>query len=1041
MIRRIVNTVVCLGLLLLPPHSSQAQPEQTSRELPGLHVLRSDEQGVRLELAVPDYQITWETRGGEDYHSLQVPGAQLSAAPGEPELPYFSALIGVPSGVAVELRLLENDMVRLAGQFKLPNAPHPAALEEDFQPGRLVYKAGEPDGQSSSTPEELSPGVAARLGEPAWLRDQRVVRVEVYPFQYDRSQQVLLWHRNLQIELIFSGRGVGGSSLEPPSSASAAEAHFEAVLQSAVLNYASARAWRGIPQFPSPLLPASNLQSLGPRYKIVIDHDGLYRLTYAALKTAGLPVDSLDPSTFTMSSQGRAVTIYVHDSDANPAKFSAGEYIDFYGQKFRGDILAARYAFEDDDWPAFGSWQPRLNAAMFEKYTDENVYWLLFGGVPGLRMVDVNGTPQASTPVPSHFYDTVRAEESHEWWTWHFTGEDTWFWEYAQVSGSTPVVTHTYTVNLEGVAAVDLPATVRGEVVARQNSPVINPDHSTAFYLNNRSTPVEKKTWDGLVRHVFSGQVAQADLREGANTLRFVVEKIPNLASDRIAFDWFEIEYARQFRATADQLIFGRPEWGTLSKYQVTNFASNSVFVYDITDPFSPRRITGQVVTPVSGGYRVDFEGSHPGEGSYIVAGAGGLQSPKSISYYNPPDLFSPSNAADYLIITHAAFSDAVQALANFRAAQGLRTRVVDVADLYNEFNDGIYHPLAIKNFLAYTFAHWQPPAPSYVLLVGNGHWNFKGYTGPANYWSVPIYMPPHLVWVDPWQGEVDSANRLANIVGTDILPDLAIGRLPVDTLDQLNAAISKTIAYEQAGWNPAQKSWQKRLLFIADNVPDPAGDFVMFSNSIISETIPLHYDVDRVYLNHLGCPPGGAGSCPAATTAIVAVLNNTGALFVNYIGHGADERWAHEAIFKTTAVTGDQDDPAKNNILLLSNSDRLPVVLSMTCLDGYWIHTLPNKISLAVELVRAPDRGAVATFSPTGLGVASGHDVLNRGFFNAVFRAGTPKLGLASIAAKLALYGTGYHFDLIDTFTIFGDPALRMQVTYHQYLPLLGKE
>jgi hypothetical protein len=69
-------------------------------------------------------------------------------------------------------------------------------------------------------------------------------------------------------------------------------------------------------------------------------------------------------------------------------------------------------------------------------------------------------------------------------------------------------------------------------------------------------------------------------------------------------------------------------------------------------------------------------------------------------------------------------------------------------------------------------------------------------------------------------------------------------------------------------------------------------------------------------------------------------------------------------------------------------------------------------------------------------LGVAQGHDVLNSGFYDAVYLNGVQTLGWAAIAAKLDVFQSGSHFDLIHTFTVFGDPALKIPVTHFVFLP-----
>jgi hypothetical protein len=166
-------------------------------------------------------------------------------------------------------------------------------------------------------------------------------------------------------------------------------------------------------------------------------------------------------------------------------------------------------------------------------------------------------------------------------------------------------------------------------------------------------------------------------------------------------------------------------------------------------------------------------------------------------------------------------------------------------------------------------------------------------------------------------------------------------------------------------------------------------------------------------------------GSAALANQSLKQALNVSGAALLNYIGHAAIDGWANEDIF----INSDIQD--------LNNGSMLPVVLSMDCLDGYWLY--PSQSSLIEELLRAENKGAVSTFSPTGLGVATGHDALQRGFYDAVFNQGIKELGPATLAAKLSLYASGSNYDLLHTFTVFGDPALRMHIPEPPvYLPIL---
>jgi hypothetical protein len=160
--------------------------------------------------------------------------------------------------------------------------------------------------------------------------------------------------------------------------------------------------------------------------------------------------------------------------------------------------------------------------------------------------------------------------------------------------------------------------------------------------------------------------------------------------------------------------------------------------------------------------------------------------------------------------------------------------------------------------------------------------------------------------------------------------------------------------------------------------------------------------------------------------------LDGEGALLVTYYGHAGINRWANEGLWTTSHIPS------------LANGSRLPVILSMTCLDGYWIGPVggsaPQGPGLIEEMLRSPGKGAVAAFSPGGLGVGTGHDVMAAGFFTALFENDEHRLGDAALAAKLALYNSGADQDLIFTFTILGDPALEIARAFPVFIPGLWK-
>jgi uncharacterized repeat protein (TIGR01451 family) len=1040
MFRRIIYLVT---ILITFPISGRGQAQNSPSLLPeakkilaGIRLLSSDLSGVVLELDVPEYELVSEIHEAGHSQQILLDGASKTTEVGKPELPVYRALIGLPAGAQVNLQIVTDISENLSGQYNISPVPRADFIQFDAKTGEYVYER-DTDSYSMDT---LYPSVPVQIVEDAWLRDQRVVSIELYPFQYNPLRSSIHWHRQLIVQVQF----MGDNSTQLPVYAGTNNIDaFDSVLQEFVINYDVARAWRVIPSteifHPEITEQTSNASDydpvfLGPRYKVVVDYDGLYRLSYNELQLSQ-PLESNIINTFHMYNQGRDVAIYVDDDDGD-GFFENADSIYFIGEQFRGDYMAQRYSAESTQWMTFTEqltngalvpWHPEFDHFMLEKYTDQNVYWLTVGGVGGPFMAEVNGDPSGSTdPIPATYKKTVHAEQENRHWETTFTSTDSWFWEYV-----TDFLTHTYTTTLTAVAPGDNYAVIRAEMASYTNDATHSPDHHTRFTINNLASPLDEALWDGKSRYRFESQIPQTDLIDGVNELKFVHIN-DAYSSPYTAFDFFEVDYARLFRAEQNKLRFVGETAGTW-RYRAGGFTNSAITVYDVTDPLSPVYITNPSVIYSSGTYTVTFLATHEADERYFIAG--GYETPNNLTYYQPPDFSSVIEGVDYLIISHSDFITTAQTLLDYRASQGLSTMIVDLDDLYSEFFDGIFHPLAIKYFLAYTFSHWQNP-PTYVILIGDGTWNMKN-NNPARYGFTTTYMPPNLSWVDPWLGETDSSNLLANVVGDDILPDVLISRMPVSSSTELNNIISKITSYEKS----SPETWQRNMLFIADDTPDQAGDFVEQSETIINEFVRSGYSPLRIYLDDYkdyglcGTQPFPLGpTCPAVNHAITETVSTTGTLFVNYTGHGGASYWTSDTILlyqrESPSISNDYDI---NDIATMQNGSMLPVVVSMTCWDGYWIYPIgvATQPSLSELWLNTGERGAVAIFSAGGLGVETGHLTLQEGFYESVFDNGNWNLGLATLAAKLKVYQSGGNFELINTYLTYGDPALHILSPY----------
>jgi hypothetical protein len=581
-----------------------------------------------------------------------------------------------------------------------------------------------------------------------------------------------------------------------------------------------------------------------------------------------------------------------------------------------------------------------------------------------------------------------------------------WYWQ--RINAPT---TRYYTTTLETIAASPpFSATVRGLLRSR----AATPEHHTKIYINNHLIADDK--WPKDTTYAFEVQIPHSYLVNGVNTFKVEALLDGGITVNQSLLNWFEIDYWDQYYADDDSFSFTGEATGPW-KLQVSGFTTSTVQVFDITQPITVGRVLGGWMTPDGGGgFKLVFEQRLPEERHYLALPPARRLKP-SIVEDQPSDLHASSNGADYIIISHSDFLTDVHPLAAWRASQGLRTQVVDVEDVYDEFSDGIMTPQAIRDFLAYAYANWQAPAPAYVLLVGDGHFDPRDYFATGE----PIYIPAYMEQVDPWLGETASENRFVTLGGAgDVLPDMYLGRFPVASSAQATAMVNKVLDYEQA---PIAWDWTTRLLFVADD-KDAAGDFAAYSDAIADVYIQPGLTTQKVYykITH-----------PVLADMRAAILNamNQGVLMASYVGHASIQMWGGEGYLKNSDIPS------------INNAGKLPFMTPMTCLEGSFHYpNMPGYINYALAelLVREPADGAIASFSPTGLGVATGHDFLANGLYGLIFNSGVAQLGPATTGAKYYLYENsgGSYLDLIDTYALLGDPALRLQAKYFNYFPTL---
>jgi hypothetical protein len=974
-LRRRITVATWLGLLLtfmfatgiaLGVTGDQSAADDPSSPAAQLTILASNEQSILVELKLGRYSIESVTQEGETYHRLQFPQMQLTSTPGAPQVPTLGTLLGLPTTAGVKVERIEANYETLTG-YRLYPAPQLSLDGDDLTSfaGGEVIESFALDGELYAS-DAFYPGEVVQLGDIGIAREQAVAQVQFFPAQYNPVRSELRIYQHIVARISWDA---------PVSQASAARTRgsspvYDELLRSTLLNadtleQPTASASESAPAGTVTYLPIVSLQETMndvPRLKITIHEAGLYKLTRADLVNAGMNLDALDPQTIQMYNRGAQISIYVE-----------GE---------------ADGVFDSEDFILFNA------TALRDAYTTQNVYWLSAGNRAGLRMATHNGAPSGTAPSFAYFPRHVHAEEDTAYWqNMPGQGEDRWFWESRISPNAENLPTaRNYKVTLGQIAADATNALVRVRLKGYTGL-----SHHTRVYLNDQL--LDDRNWQGQVQFEHEAGAPHSWLRSGENEIR--IEAVETGAVvDQILVNWIEIDYSNRYSADEDKLLFGTGQSGT-QQFDVSGFSQAQVNVFNVTNPAHPTRVMNSSVTPDGGGFKLSFEDNSLASSQYLALTPADYKLPAAIVLDSPSHWKSSGNGADYIIITHEEFYESALKLAERRRASGLRVATVRVGDLYDEFNDGIFHPKAIRDFLRYAYAYWNTPAPTYVVLLGDANQDYKDNLKSGTL----TYVPSYNIESDLF-GEVSSDNWFVTVRGDDPLPDMLIGRLSAQDPQMAEVIVTKIIHYDQ---QPPDASWNNRVLLVAD---DDESAFRTTSEQLATR-LPPAYTVEKVYAEEY--PPGDAHA---------DIMNGIreGAILVNYTGHGEYFGWGLWGEERSTLLQA-------SDVALLQNGGKLPVITVGDCLNGFFAGPKENP-ALAETLQRQGNGGAIAVWAPTGYGYTTGHRLLLDSLYEAIFAQDQLALGAATTAAKFATYGqSSFWRELIDTYVLFGDPATRLGI------------
>ena len=799
------------------------------------------------------------------------------------------------------------------------------------------------------------------------------------------------------------------------------------------------------------------------QYKILVDETGIYRLTRDNLiKKWGIDLGQAPLRNLHLRTGDKEVPIYVHGGE--DGSFDSGDYIEFLG-------LDAR-----------------------NRYTHWNVYWLRLEREPGLRVSQIDATPDdpTATVIPvfrskihfeedlltsnleHRFPESVSPGDKHGW----FDALDFWYWDgirnagdYNEMNLEFPLYDLARSFVQPKISVVLQGGTPTShEILTSINGVRID----NAQWRRQDAISVEKtlRVWDNL-KDITQGDWNTLTLTRVDTTVEDDTTRYPY----HVYVNSFDVEYTRLLKAVNDYLEFSSPvskESYAVRKrrnleYTVRTFLSPDVEVFehdgavlisklknptvshtdlDVTERDRLRAIlrvnAAEEAEDIDNlrvnvprvAYDATFQVPDTHDAQFIAVSSAGVREPVRVEAVPVSELLLPSNGADYLIITHPIFLEPSKRLARWRSTSkggGFRAKVVDVTEIYDSFGKGMVNPKAIKRFLAYAYQNWEPPALSHVVIMGDGTYDFLGVDKEL-YPEAPEdlgYIPPHYIWTSSY-GRTSADHWYATVSGLDELTDFYIGRLSAETPDEAAEIVDKIINYEDKRPNG---SWRRQIISVADDEVNNSGDFIFKKslNEIAQSHTLLGYETTEIFLEDI----------------IDLVEANPDDYPDTLPKHVAKERiieaLSNGAVLAQYAGHGGRIVWAHENIFgnvsvdLVEPTPHIPFMLVLSCYNGYFDQ--PGEPSMAEKLLRKEKGGIIAMLSATRLTYGSGNDALNRIIFDHLFKRNERQLGALSFDTKVELLinrGVSSNIDVMMGYTLFGDPAMNLAMADYEIQPLV---
>lgn len=778
--------------------------------------------------------------------------------------------------------------------------------------------------------------------------------------------------------------------------------HFNSLL---ALNFESAKFW--VKQSTGEKLLSPDAKSMtalsnGQWGRIVIEEEGVYRLDPSDLQSIGIPVNSSAARTLKIFGKGgKALSERVSDGAQN----NMDEQEIIVRTKADGTIdHVIFYAAYTNGFELVGN-----NLRHYKNYySDRNYYLITWGGDEGKRASapespDDEVVNRPGTYTARLFFDEDIVNPYNPG-----AGRD-WFGRSFFNSPFPPIMLHD--LDRSGEVSYRFALAHKSESTSS----------FTIFENNNQIQTLNlfprNDNYVAAVRGFANATVPASQISGDNRSIIRLQYQSPQISGVGY-FDYYEIAYPRRFFAISNSIGFIADNKITGNTEFSINGFSGEVFGFDISDLKNPKLLANKSST----GSIFTF--------NHIISAnkvnrffiSGNLKKAK-LETLEIVNLRDKMDNAPIVVVTHPDLYESALKYKVYREqTHNLKVEVYRTDHIYNEFAGSIPDITAIRDFLINAYMRWDTK-PEYLVIWGDGHYDYKNIaTKKTNY--VPAYQTftYDLSSFNEIYDGYATDDYLALLDGDDLLVDINFGRVTIDNPDLGFWMVDKIKHYETSS---ADDIWRTNIIFIADDGPaeNEKYDGNLFTHqteNLQANFISKHnpdFQYDKIYLVEFPTVFMGSGRRkPAVTEDMLTRVNTTGALLMNWIGHGNPRVWAHEQIL-------DRDI----TIPRMRNLDKLFFLTAATCDYGRFDN--PEVRSGAEDMFLSKSGGAIGVFSATRVVFASENARLANLFYTRLLTRDShtgkfPTLGQVVNTIKQNSTSTNDR-----KYFLIGDPTMRLLI------------